>query len=178
MERGKPYPAHHNGRNRKSSPGQRSCRSWSMEGGSHSEHPLFTHRSYPGTASICKTWQTWFQELQPLGESQVLSSPLLFSVCIDSTNIFKWLQSWRVRSVVLVDASILLNNLTVIIKPTKQIIEKEISSFLSDRYQELNYEIHIQTSGGCQKCQSPNNHHFSSATFAEWLSTSENQVPV
>lgn len=108
-----------------SSPGQWSCRSWSMEGGSHSEHPLFTPRSYPGTASIRKTWQTWFQELQPLDESQVLSSPLLFSVCIDFTNIFEWLQSWRARSVVLVDASILLNNLTVITKPTKKTNHRE-----------------------------------------------------
>lgn len=64
-----------------------------------------------------------------------------------------------------VDASNLLNNLTLIM-------------FLTDRYQELNCENNIQTSTGCQKCQSPSNHHFSSVTFVAWLSTSENEIIV
>lgn len=41
-----------------------------------------------------------------------------------------------------VNASNLLNNLTLVM-------------FLIDTYQELNYENNIQTSTGCQKCQSP-----------------------
>lgn len=62
-----------------------------------------------------------------------------------------------------VDASNLLNYLTLVM-------------FLTDRYQELNCENNIQTSTGCQKCQSPSNHHFSSVTFVVWLSTSENEM--